>query len=164
MVNNNLPIKTLIVDDSVVIRKVLERLFKGDSRFRVVGEAGSCKEALRMIKSMELDLITMDLHMPDGTGLDVIKSYMNLKPVSTVVISSLRPEESNLVLESLENGAIDYIEKPDQKTLLTKKAEILDRLFHASQSKKAIRVSSVKRKALLKWPANSILLIGASTG
>ncbi len=157
-------IRTLIVDDSVTIRKVIRHLLESDARFEVVGEAATPSEALKEIRLRNIDLITMDLHLPQKTGADLIKEYMAIRPIPTVVISSLRPEESHLVLESLENGAVDYIQKPDQKTILANRVEILDRLFHAAQAKLVSNNKHTKQEALLSQTGNGLLVIGASTG
>lgn len=158
-------IKTLIVDDSVTIRKVIRHLLESDPRFEVVAEAANPTEAMKEIRLKPIDLITMDLHLPQKTGADLIKEYMVIRPIPTVVISSLSPEESHLVLESLENGAVDYIQKPDQKTILAKRVEILDRLYQASQAKSVVqKKQQVKQAATLAHCQQSLLVIGASTG
>lgn len=157
-------IRTLIVDDSVTIRKVIRHLLESDPRFEVAGEAATPSEALKEIRLHNIDLITMDLHLPQKTGADLIKEYMAIRPIPTVVISSLRPEESHLVLESLENGAVDYIQKPDQKTILAKRVEILDRLFHAAQAKLVVSNKHTKQETLLSQTSTGLLVIGASTG
>lgn len=157
-------IRTLIVDDSITIRKVIAHLLLQDPRFEVAGEAAHPDEALKLINSKQFDLITMDLHLPKMTGADLIKEYMKSKPIPTVVISSLRPEESNLVLESLENGAVDYLQKMDQKTFMALKSEILERLFEASQAKINKSSAIVKSKASPFGDFQGLFLIGASTG
>lgn len=157
-------IKTLIVDDSVTIRKVIRHLLESDPRFEVVAEAAQPSEALKEIRLKKIDLITMDLHLPQKTGADLIKEYMAIRAIPTVVISSLRPEESHLVLESLENGAVDYIQKPDQKTILAKRVEILDRLFHAAQAKVSVSPAKKTKQETLLSQTGGLLVIGASTG
>lgn len=158
-------IKTLIVDDSVTIRKVIRHLLESDPRFEVVAEAANPTEAIKEIRLKQVDLITMDLHLPQKTGADLIKEYMAVRPIPTVVISSLRPEESHLVLESLENGAVDYIQKPDQKTILAKRVEILDRLFQAAQAKLVLhRKQQAKQESSISPNSQGLLVIGASTG
>ncbi|MCM2353582.1 MAG: chemotaxis-specific protein-glutamate methyltransferase CheB [Pseudobdellovibrio sp.] len=158
-------IKTLIVDDSVTIRKVIRHLLDSDPRFEVVAEAANPTEAMKEIRLKQIDLVTMDLHLPQKTGADLIKEYMVIRPIPTVVISSLSPEESHLVLESLENGAVDYIQKPDQKTILAKRVEILDRLYQASQAKSVVqKKQQIKQATILGHNQQSLLVIGASTG
>lgn len=158
-------IKTLIVDDSVTIRKVIRHLLESDPRFEVVAEAATPSDAIKEIRLKQIDLITMDLHLPQKTGADLIKEYMAIRPIPTVVISSLSPEESHLVLESLENGAVDYIQKPDQKTILAKRVEILDRLYQAAQAKFVLqKKQQIKQEAILSHAQQGLLVIGASTG
>lgn len=160
---NKGPVRVLIVDDSVTIRKVLRHLLESDKRFQVVAEAAKPDEALKIIDTQPLDLITMDLHLPQMTGADLIKIYMQRKRIPTVVISSLRAEESHLVLESLENGATDYFQKLDRTELLAKRLEILDRLFQAANSKVTIAPKVGVKKPTISF-REGIVLIGSSTG
>ncbi len=157
-------IRTLIVDDSITIRKIIRHLLSSDDRFEVIDEASFPQQALDIINSQNLDLITMDLHLPKMNGSELIKRYVRSRPIPTVVISSLRPEDSHLVLESLENGAVDYIQKPDQQTLLAMKIEILERLFQASKTKVAAMPTTTPQQALSFEGDKGLLVIGASTG
>lgn len=156
-------IRTLIVDDSPTMRRMIRHALESDGRFEVTQETGEPKRALELIFKEEFDLITMDLHLPDMTGADLIKTYMPERPVRTVVISSLRPEESELVLQSLENGAIDYIQKPEQKSMTAAREELLSRISAVASA----QIGPVRRangtKANLR-NQTGILAIGSSTG
>jgi two-component system chemotaxis response regulator CheB len=155
--------KTLIVDDSVTIRKLLRHVLESDGRFDVTHETGHPREALELIRQNDFDLVTMDLHLPDMTGADVIKSYMRTKPIRTVVISSLHPDESELVLQSLENGAIDYIQKPAQKNLAAVKEELLGRILAVAEARVGL-ASKGRIESANFSNQNGLLAIGASTG
>ncbi|MGZ3692070.1 MAG: chemotaxis-specific protein-glutamate methyltransferase CheB [Pseudobdellovibrio sp.] len=156
-------IKTLIVDDSLTMRRIIRNILESDGRFEVAAESGHPENALELIKSQHFELITMDLHLPDISGAELIKKYFKSYPVPTVVISSLRPEESDLVLQSLENGAVDYIQKPDQKDLKYVQDEIIQRLLTAAQSQTHSQTGAVKPKISFKVE-KGLLAIGASTG
>lgn len=157
-------IKTLIVDDSVTIRKVIQHLLFHDPRFEVAEEAANPEEAMKIITTKDIDLVTMDLHLPRKSGSDLVYEYMLVKPIPTVIISSLSSDESDLVLQALENGAVDYIQKPSRDTLLTMRTEILERLYQASQVKKETLRQKLKAKVNLKNAEKCLLVIGASTG
>jgi two-component system chemotaxis response regulator CheB len=156
-------IRTLIVDDSATMRRLIRHALESDGRYEVTHEAGDPASALKIILNEPLDLITMDLHLPDMTGADLIKTYMGERPVRTVVISSLRPEESELVLQSLENGAIDYIQKPEQKSMAAAQDELLMKISAVAGAQIGPRRKSSGRKANLRNQPG-LLTIGASTG
>lgn len=156
-------IRTLIVDDSTTMRVLIRKILECDPNFEVVAEAGHPSQALELIEKNDYDLITMDLHLPEMTGSDLIKTYFKKKSIPTVVISSLRPEESELVLESLENGAVDYIQKPSQQEISSVKEEIIQRLLVAARAQTG-KIKSVVNNKLNFKGQKGLLAIGASTG
>ncbi|AGH95427.1 protein-glutamate methylesterase/protein-glutamine glutaminase [Pseudobdellovibrio exovorus] len=158
------PLKVLIVDDSATMRAILKKIIQSDSRFQVTHETGSPNEALNLIRQNEFDLITMDLHMPEMTGADLIKLYFAEKKIPTVVISSLRAEESDLVLQSLENGAVDYLQKPEQSHLSDVGHEIIQRLLTAASAQVSSHHTTIKNTRHDFRSVQGLLCIGASTG
>lgn len=158
------PLRVLIVDDSSTMRAVLKKTIQSDSRFLVTHETGSPNEALRLIRENEFDLITMDLHMPEMSGADLIKRYFVEKKIPTVVISSLRAEESDLVLQSLENGAVDYLQKPEQSHLSDVGHEIIQRLLTAASAQVSTQHNVIKNTRHDFRSVQGLLCIGASTG
>ncbi|GAA4350086.1 response regulator [Hymenobacter saemangeumensis] len=102
--------RILIVDDSFYMRTMLKNMLS-DAGYEVVGEAANGEQALEMAASTSPDLITLDVILPDNTGLDVLKSLRQLKPDSKVVMCSAVGQEV-IVNEAIENGALAYIVKP----------------------------------------------------
>jgi len=102
--------RILIVDDSFYMRTMLKNMLT-DAGYDVVGEAANGEQALEMAASTSPDLITLDVILPDNTGLDVLKSLRQLKPDSKVVMCSAVGQEV-IVNEAIENGALAYIVKP----------------------------------------------------
>ncbi|MCX7674333.1 MAG: chemotaxis-specific protein-glutamate methyltransferase CheB [Bdellovibrionaceae bacterium] len=161
-------IRTLIVDDSATIRKILRSMLESDARFSVAAEFGNPLEALRWLEQNPVDLVTLDIHMPEMDGVTLLKSYIHKKSVPTVMISSLSLSEGSQVLEALEAGAVDYIQKPSFTDLKKMQQEIADRLFQAAQAKVKRRVrveTAVTQQLKVSSGVNqSLIVIGSSTG
>jgi two-component system chemotaxis response regulator CheB len=107
------PIRILVVDDSVVIRKLLSDTLSGDSALEVVGTASDGRIALAKIPLLKPDLITLDVEMPVMDGLETLaairKLYLKL-PV--IMFSTLTERGAAATLDALSLGASDYATKP----------------------------------------------------
>jgi two-component system chemotaxis response regulator CheY len=102
--------RILVVDDSFYMRTMLKNMLT-DAGFNVVGEAPDGQTAITLAKETNPDLITLDLILPDNTGLDVLKAIRKDNPNMKVVIVSAVGQES-IVKEALAQGAEAYIVKP----------------------------------------------------
>ena len=102
--------RILIVDDSFYMRTMLKNMLT-DAGYEVVGEAANGAQALEMAASTAPDLITLDVILPDNTGLDVLKSLRQIQPNAKVVMCSAVGQEV-IVTEAIESGALAYIVKP----------------------------------------------------
>ena len=102
--------RILIVDDSFYMRTMLKNMLT-DAGYEVVGEAANGAQALEMATATSPDPITLDVILPDNTGLDVLKSLRQIQPSAKVVMCSAVGQEV-IVTEAIENGALAYIVKP----------------------------------------------------
>jgi two-component system, chemotaxis family, chemotaxis protein CheY len=102
--------RILIVDDSFYMRTMLKNMLT-DAGYEVVGEAPNGQTALKMAKETNPDLVTLDVILPDNTGLDVLKGIRKDQPEMKVIIVSAVGQEV-IVSEAIENGALAYIVKP----------------------------------------------------
>jgi two-component system chemotaxis response regulator CheY len=102
--------RILIVDDSFYMRTMLKNMLT-DAGYEVVGEAANGEQALEMAIATTPDLITLDVILPDNTGLDVLKNLRQSQPNAKVVMCSAVGQEV-IVNEAIENGALAYIVKP----------------------------------------------------
>jgi len=102
--------RILIVDDSFYMRTMLKNMLT-DAGYDVVGEAANGQQALEMAVATNPDLITLDVILPDNTGLDVLKGIRQQQPDAKVVMCSAVGQET-IVNEAIENGALAYIVKP----------------------------------------------------
>jgi len=168
-------IKVLIVDDSILIRKVLTQVFSEQSDIEVVGTAADPIIARDKIKALNPDVITLDIEMPKMDGITFLRNLMRLRPMPVVMISTLTQKGAPSTLEALELGAVDYIGKPsaDKPELLAEYAEeIVEKVRMASVANinrleiQANRPPVVKQKPIPKQGLNkeAFIVIGASTG
>ncbi len=120
------PIRVLVVDDSAFARKVLRQVLSASPDIEVVGHARDGLEALEKIEALRPDVITLDLVMPNLDGLGVLRHLRGLGDARgpEVVLVSFSHQESDLVVEGLELGAVAMVRKPT--------AQATDRLFALS--------------------------------
>jgi two-component system chemotaxis response regulator CheY len=107
-------IRTLIVDDSSVMRKIVERsLRQAGLESLVVFEAGSGVEGLDLLKIQHVDLILSDINMPSMDGLEFLRQLrgQNLAPGVPVVMITTESSEEH-VKQAIQSGAQGYIRKP----------------------------------------------------
>ncbi len=101
----------LVVDDSLVMRKILTDLFQEDQGIVVVGTARNGKEALQKIRELSPDVVTMDIEMPEMDGITALKQIMRDMPCPVIMISSADKKQADITMKALELGAIDFIPK-----------------------------------------------------
>jgi len=103
-------IKIGIVDDHAVVRSGLKAFFSSNVDFRVVGEAGSGREAIDMVRTTELDVLVMDLSMPGQSGIDALAMIRAKAPNVGVLVLSGYPEE-HYAVNLIRQGASGYLNK-----------------------------------------------------
>ena len=102
--------RVLIADDHAVVRAGYKQFLEADSSITDIGEAASGNEALDMLRRQEWDLLLMDIHMPDRSGLDILKHVTSGYPDVRVLIVSGLPEEQ-YARNVLRAGASGYLSK-----------------------------------------------------
>jgi two-component system chemotaxis response regulator CheB len=106
-------IRVLIVDDSVVIRKIVADVLSSDSEIEVAGTAANGRICLAKIPQVNPDLITLDVEMPDMNGLDCLVAIRKLYPkLPVIMFSTLTERGAATTIEALARGASDYVTKP----------------------------------------------------
>jgi two-component system chemotaxis response regulator CheB len=104
-------IRLLIVDDSALMRKLLEGIFRHEGDFEIrLARNGS--EALELVRSFDPQVVTLDVQMPGMDGLTCLGRIMLESPRPVVMISALTDEGAEATLEAIELGAIDFVPKP----------------------------------------------------
>jgi two-component system chemotaxis response regulator CheB len=106
------PIRVLIVDDSSTMRSLIAALLSSDPDIVVCGQACDPIQARQMIKDLNPDVVTLDVEMPNMTGIDFLERLMRLRPTPVVMCSTLTQRGAEITLEALELGAVDCVGKP----------------------------------------------------
>ncbi len=108
--------RVLIVDDSRTVRLALRAALEKRGEFDVVAEAACPREARKALSAHKIDVVTLDINMPEESGIAYLES-VNASPggMTThppiVIISSMNPEDASVYLRCVELGAFAYIEK-----------------------------------------------------
>jgi two-component system, chemotaxis family, protein-glutamate methylesterase/glutaminase len=106
--------KVLVVDDSAFIRKVFMELLNGQKAIQVVGTARNGYDALEKTAELHPDVVLLDVFMPEMDAIGYLKVQMKQNPVPVILVSSAGEDEEKVV-EAMEAGAIDFIQKPTAK-------------------------------------------------
>ncbi|MFW6034799.1 MAG: protein-glutamate methylesterase/protein-glutamine glutaminase [Halothermotrichaceae bacterium] len=106
-------IKVLVVDDSPLVRQFIKLTLKNDKEIKVVGTAADPYQAAQQIKSLNPDLLTLDVEMPKMNGLEFLRRLMKSHPLKVIMISSLTTKNSKITMQALNAGAVDFIAKID---------------------------------------------------
>ena len=108
-------IRVLIVDDSVVMRRMVREVLSSDPEIEVAGVAANGRIALAMIEQLNPDIVTLDIDMPDMGGLELLRILgpMPGKP-RVVMFSSLSDQGASATLDALTLGADEYVHKPSE--------------------------------------------------
>jgi len=104
--------KVMVIDDSAFMRKYISDMVASDTQFEVVDTAKNGQEAVEKIKSLNPDVITMDIEMPVMNGLEALKVIMEDHPTPAIMLSSFTEKGARETILALELGAFDFIQKP----------------------------------------------------
>ncbi len=177
-------IRVLVVDDAVVIRKILTDVLSSDPQIEVVGTAANGKIALQKIPQVNPDIITLDIEMPELSGLDTIPLIRKDYPkIPIIMFSTLTERGAKSTMEALSRGASDYVTKPAnvgnvtnakeavKEVLISKIKNLVPSSGLLKFTPQAVTISSLpKQNAVsLAQPKHSmtpieIVVIGVSTG
>lgn len=105
--------RVLIVDDSALVRAILQRAISRHPSFEVVGQANDGQDALRKIEDLKPNVVTLDVEMPGMNGLQVLERVTDPNVVF-LMCSTLTQQGARVTMEALRKGAFDYVTKPDQ--------------------------------------------------
>ena len=162
-----LPIKVLIVEDSIVFRELLVQNLSRDPAIKVVGTAKDPFEARDAILALKPDVMTLDVELPRMSGIEFLRKLIPQYPLPVVVISSL----SDKVFDAMNAGAVDFVAKPAVSSRKQLEDFIQNELLVKIKIAASARIGNVKKTAMmnqvqhrLESQGNLIVAIGASTG
>ena len=114
--------KILIADDSAYARSILKDLLLRNG-YDVVGEAENGKEAIVMYEKLKPDLVTLDIMMPEMSGIQALKEIKEQYPEAVVVMGAAMGQQ-NLVVDAMRSGAAEFYIKPVQAEKVVEAVEI----------------------------------------
>jgi len=176
------PIRVLVVDDSVVIRKLLTQTLSADPEIEVAATASLGKIALAKIPQVNPDIVILDIEMPEMDGLETLTLIRKQWPRLPVIMFSTKTERgAAATIEALTRGASDYVAKPSnvgsvvlamervREAMIPKIKALVPR---GPRVAPVVRLAPVAAKtaahAVLRLPAKAVpvelVAIGASTG
>ncbi|MFZ5757548.1 MAG: chemotaxis-specific protein-glutamate methyltransferase CheB [Pseudomonadota bacterium] len=167
------PVSVLVVDDSGFMRLALKKMLQNDSAIRVVAEANNGADALRLARLHKPDVITMDVEMPGGGGLDATRLIMEQCPTSIIMVSSLTRAAADTTLQALACGAVDYIPKASSFVdldIVAIEKELHRKIHYWATRRSPLRVSvatprpAAATAAIRPDGTPDLVVIGASTG
>jgi len=165
-----MPIKVLVVDDSLFMRTLVADMLNSDPEIEVIDTAKDGAEAVNKIPGIRPDCITLDLAMPGWDGLTTLKHIMRQYPTPVVILSAYSKKDADITIECLKVGAISFVLKPSGELSLD--IETVRGLL-IEEVKAAAKVDVGRIRLLGKKPErrrrkligiNKIVVIGASTG
>lgn len=130
-------IRVLIIDDSLLMRKLLTSVLSAAPDIEVVGTAEDPFVARDMIKQLNPDVLTLDIEMPHMDGMTFLRNLMRLRPMPVVMISTFTKHGAEATLEALALGAVDFVQKPKinaENTLADYSEEIITKVRLAANT------------------------------
>jgi two-component system chemotaxis response regulator CheB len=173
----------VVVDDSALVRGLLAEIINRQPDMVCIGAAADPLAAREMIRSLNPDVITLDVEMPRMDGIDFLQRLMRLRPMPVVMVSTLTERGAEVTLKALELGAVDFVAKPKigvadglrqlgmditDKIRTASKAHVRRLAAPAPGSAAATTGAGAARPAAVaslgRLSTEKIIFIGASTG
>jgi len=123
-------LRVLVVDDSAYVRKVVREMLTRSPFIEVVGVARDGREGLELTKQLNPDVVTCDLIMPELDGVGFVREQMLRRPLP-IIIMSIADENAEAVLNALDSGAVDFLQKPTalaSERILEISSELIDKV------------------------------------
>jgi two-component system chemotaxis response regulator CheB len=178
------PIRVMVVDDSVVVRKIVTDVLSEDPAIEVVGTAVNGRVALAKLDQLQPDLVTMDIEMPEMNGIEAVRGIRKgaggtaRSRIPIIMFSTLTERGATATLDALSAGANDYVTKPAnvgsvsqsmesvRQQLIPKIKALLGRSIHPGPARAAAATPPPRPAAPRTAPAKpaAVLVIGSSTG
>ena len=164
-----MPIRAVVIDDSLTMRSVISQILNADPEIEVVGVARDPYEGRQAIKQLNPDVVTLDVEMPRMNGIEFLEKIMRLRPMPVVMVSTLTQAGAEATLQALSIGAVDYAAKPTNGDMSSLRHSLPDIVRSAAQAKvratqRTSGPSVMKGAASSYKPHGKFICIGSSTG
>lgn len=168
-------IRVLVIDDSALVRSLLQQIIQQQPDMECVGVAADPLIAREQIRTLNPDVITLDVEMPRMDGIEFLRRLMQLRPMPVVMVSTLTERGAEITLRALELGAVDFVTKPKvgladglrqlnddipSKLRIAAKARVRQPAGNPASAVPAV----ASHRPLGRLGTEKIIFIGASTG
>ncbi|MGC3943075.1 MAG: chemotaxis-specific protein-glutamate methyltransferase CheB [Chryseolinea sp.] len=162
-------IRTVLIDDSAFMRKLIGDVIRRDDEIELVGIAKNGREGEELVMSLRPDVVVTDVVMSDYDGVYVVNALMSKQPVPIILLSSLEKTDTR-VFDALKGGAFEFVDKPaDYRTDQLQGYRLTNLIKEASRADISHLKSRVSKHAnnhqhSFESINYDIIVIGASTG
>lgn len=159
--------RAVIVDDSATIRKLLKHIISSFEGWDVVDEVERAEDITTSLKNYYPDLVTLDLHMGEINGVEAMRKFLAPQKIPTLIITSQPKQSGSLVMDAMDAGALDYLQKPESGGWDLLKDDLLLKMEAALKSKWQMTNSTkggLQNKSFNFRPEDFLITIGSSTG
>ncbi|GIX15500.1 MAG: chemotaxis response regulator protein-glutamate methylesterase [Paracoccaceae bacterium] len=139
------PIRVIVVDDSALMRALIKGALEQDGDIHVVATAADTVQARERIRSLDPDVITLDVEMPGMNGIEFLQKIMTLRPTPVVMVSTLTARGTDTALEALAIGAVDAVAKPEGPEALAAWGPMLRRIVRGAAGARVQRVGPARQ-------------------
>lgn len=179
-------LKVLVVDDSRIYRSMIEAVLKRERNIEVVGSVWSGSKAIEFVGSNHVDMITLDLEMPEMDGIQTLKKLQEMgaakrfkHEIGVIMLSAFTREGADTTMKALEYGAFDFITKPEfdslDKNIESLRKQLTSKIHDFSAKHTSLkRVETLPKRVVVPIPKPATrrtvptsikaILIGISTG
>lgn len=160
------PVRVLIVDDSPTMRGLIAASMRDDLDIHVIGTARDPIEAREAIKTLNPDVITLDIEMPRMDGISFLEKIMRLRPMPVIIISTLTKAGAAISVKALTLGAFDCLCKPQNGSAIDAFNNLPNLVKAAAKSRTKPWTESASRPQRQDefQPNGNIVAMGSSTG
>lgn len=141
-------LNVLIVDDTVTYRSILSNIVSNIPDAAVAATASNGKTALAKLEHLKVDIILLDIEMPEMDGLETLSILNKSHPeIGVVMVSGLSKSSADITIKALEMGAMEFIPKPDGTNVQDSKDELqskLTQVFRHFRSKRLTKINTTK--------------------
>lgn len=164
-------IRVLVVDDSAVMRALLQHRLERESDITVVGSASNAAEARQLMKTLDPDVVTLDIEMPGMDGLSFLEKIMALRPTPVILVSGATERGADATVRGLQIGAVGCLAKSQLRLGTGETADsALVRMVREAAAVR-LRPSSAPPATMARLamppsplPLPEVIVIGSSTG